>query len=149
MTLRTNLPLAAAGTIVDAALEAGRAAGPMPLTVAVLDAGGHLIALKREDGAGILRPAVAIGKAWGALGMGLPSRVLAERAQSMPAFFTALASASGGRMVPVPGGALIRSEGRIIGAVGISGDVSDADEECAVAGIEAAGLTADTGASGD
>ncbi len=143
------LTLDQASTIVDAALAKGRERGYQPLTVAVLDAGGHLVAFKRADDSGILRPQIAVGKAWGALGMGLSSRVLAERAQAMPAFFTALASASGGRMVPVPGGVLVRSEGRIVGAVGISGDVSDADEECAVAGVEAAGLTPDTGATGD
>jgi uncharacterized protein GlcG (DUF336 family) len=141
-----TVTLEQASVIVDAVLAAGQAHGYDPLTCAVLDPGGHLVALKRADGSGILRADIAIGKAWGALGMGLPSRVLAERAEKMPQFFAALGAVSGGRMVPVPGGVLIRNEaGGIIGAVGVSGDVSDPDEQCAVEGIQAAGLTADTG----
>ena len=117
-----------------------------PLTVAVLDAGGHLVAFKREDKSGILRHDIAHGKAWGALGMGFGSRTLSERAANTPQFFSALYAASGGRMVPAPGGVLIRDAGGdVIGAVGISGDVSDKDEACAIAGIEAAGLVADPG----
>jgi uncharacterized protein GlcG (DUF336 family) len=117
-----------------------------PLTVAVLDAGGHLKVLKREDGSSLLRPEIAVGKAWGVLGMGFGSRDLAQRATKMPAFFNALSDLSGGRMVPVPGGVLIRSaSGEILGSVGISGDTSDNDEICAVHGIKAAGLTPDTG----
>ncbi|MGQ7791414.1 GlcG/HbpS family heme-binding protein [Faunimonas sp. B44] len=136
-----------ASTIVDAALANGRAQNLVPLTVAVLDPGGHLVALKREDGSGILRVEIATGKAWGALGMGFGSRELAERAAKAPAFVNAIAAASQGRLVPAPGGVLIRNrEGELLGAVGISGDVSDADEACAVAGIEAAGLVAQTGA---
>jgi uncharacterized protein GlcG (DUF336 family) len=112
----------------------------------VLDAGGHMVALKREDKSGILRVEIAFGKAWGALGMGLGSRTLASRAPKQPAFFTALAAVSGGRLVPGPAGVLIRDkDGDVIGAVGISGDVADNDEKCAVAGIQAAGLTADPG----
>src|SRR5262249_62100537 len=113
-----------------------------PLSVAVLDAGGHLVAFKREDRSGILRFDIAFGKAWGALGMGLGSRPLAGRAHKQPGFFTALAAASGGRLIPAPSGVLIRDkDGDVGGAVGISGDVSDNDEECAIAGIQAAGLT--------
>jgi uncharacterized protein GlcG (DUF336 family) len=138
--------LAQANTIITAALENGRALGLAPLTVAVLDPGGHLVALQREDGSGILRVEIATGKAWGALGMGFGTRELAGRASKMPQFFTALAAASQGRMVPVPGGVLIRDpDGRIAGSVGISGDSSDNDEICAIAGIEAAGLKADPG----
>jgi uncharacterized protein GlcG (DUF336 family) len=139
--------LAQAGTIVDAALKKGRETDCAPLTVAVLDAGGHLVAFKREDKSGILRFDIAFGKAWGALGMGFGSRTLAERAANTPQFFTMLAAASGGRIVSNPGGVLIRSGGDIIGAVGISGDTSDKDEACAIAGIEAAGLKADPGGS--
>ncbi len=118
-----------------------------PLTVVVLDAGGHVVVAKREDGSGIVRIEIATGKAWGALGMGLGTRNLAGRAAKMPTFFAALAAASQGRMVPVPGGVLIRdAAGAVIGAVGISGDTSDNDELCCVAGIEAAGLAADPGA---
>ena len=140
------LTLAQAETIIDAALRKGRDLGLAPLTVAVLDPGGHLVALKREDRSGILRVEIASGKAWGALGMGLGSRDLAARAAKTPAFFAALAAASQGRMITVPGGVLVRgADGGISGAVGISGDISDKDEVCAVAGIEAAGLVADVG----
>lgn len=146
--MNATLDLSAASQIVDSALAAARAQKLKPLTVAVLDAGGHLVAFKREDESGILRPQIAVGKAWGALGMGAGSRHLAERAASHPSFFTALTAASDGRMFPVPGGVLIReAAGRIVGAVGISGDMPDQDEACAVHGIEAAGLRADTGAS--
>jgi uncharacterized protein GlcG (DUF336 family) len=142
MKLRTDLPLAAANAIIERALEAGRAAGMAPLTVAVLDTGGHLVALQREDGAGILRPEIATGKAWGALGMGESSRALSERLRERLAFQGALAAASGGRFVAVPGGVLIRdAAGEVIGAVGISGDTSEKDEYCAIEGIRAAGLT--------
>ena len=85
--LKTSLALASAEQIIDGALAAGREAGMLPLTVAVLDVGGHLVAFRRQDGSGILRPDISIGKAWGALGMGLASRVLAERANMMPVFF--------------------------------------------------------------
>jgi uncharacterized protein GlcG (DUF336 family) len=136
------LSLAAAETIIDTALAAGREAGLLPLTVAVLDAGGHLIAFRREDGSGILRPDIAIGKAWGALGMGISSRHIRNRLAERPAFQAALAAASQGRFVPVPGGVLVRdASGAVIGAVGISGDASDKDEYCAIAGVRAAGLT--------
>jgi uncharacterized protein GlcG (DUF336 family) len=146
----TNVTLAQASTIVDAALEKGAELGLAPLTVAVLDGGGHLVAFKREDKSGILRADIACGKAWGALGMGFGSREIANRAAKMPVFFTALAAVSQGRLVPVPGGVLIldRSLG-VIGAVGISGDTSDQDETCALAGIEAAGLVGQVGAPSD
>ncbi|HEX3520682.1 MAG TPA: heme-binding protein [Stellaceae bacterium] len=112
----------------------------------MLDAGGHLTALKREDGSSLLRPEIAGGKAWGALGMGFGGREFARRAAGNPAFVQALSVASGGRIVPVPGGVLIRDKaGEIIGAVGISGDTSDNDETCAVYGIGCAGLVPDTG----
>ena len=140
-----GLTLAQAATIVDKALEHGRAQKFKPLTVAVLDAGGHLVAFKREDRSGILRREIAEGKAWGTLGMGFGGREFARRVQSGPVFLNALMAASGGRVVPAPGGVLIKSGGEIVGAVGISGDVSENDEACAVAGIKAAGLTPDTG----
>lgn len=141
-----DLDLAAASRIVDAALAQARELKLKPITVAVLDAGGHLVAFKREDRSGILRPEIAIGKAWGALGMGCGSRQLAERAASHPQFLTALAAASGGRVFPAAGGVLVRDgEGRILGAVGVSGDLPDQDEACAVCGIEAAGLRPDVG----
>jgi uncharacterized protein GlcG (DUF336 family) len=142
-----SVTLAQASMIVDVALKKGRETNCAPLTVAVLDAGGHLVAFKREDRSGILRFDIAFGKAWGALGMGFGSRELAERSTKMPVFITALTTISGGRLVPVPGGVLIKDAGgAVLGAVGISGDTSDKDETCAVAGIEAAGLKAAVGA---
>src|SRR5688572_6786547 len=114
------LKLAQASSILDRALEEGRRQNFTPLAVAVLDAGGHLIAFKREDGAGIVRFDIAYGKAWGALGMGFGTRELAERAAKSPTFVAALASLSQGRMVPSPGGVLIVGpDGAVIGAVGI------------------------------
>ncbi len=143
----TALTLDVANALVHAALAKGRALGLAPLTVAVLDAGGHLVAFQRSDNSGILRFDIAFGKAWGALGMGFGSRELFARAQGNPSFIGAISAASGGRLVPVPGGVLIRNAaGTLLGAVGISGDVSDADEACALAGIAAVGLVAQTGA---
>ena len=142
-----SITLAQASTIVDVALKKARDSNLAPLTVAVLDAGGHLVAFKREDKSGLLRYDIAYGKAWGALGMGFGSRTLASRAAKTPQFFTMLAAASGGRMVTNPGGVLIKdTAGSIVGACGISGDTSDKDEMCGIAGIEAAGLKADPGA---
>jgi uncharacterized protein GlcG (DUF336 family) len=142
-----SVTLAQASTIVDVALKKGRDTNCAPLTVAVLDSGGHLVAFKREDRSGILRYDIAYGKAWGALGMGFGSRELSERAGKNPVFFGALATIAQGRFVPVPGGVLIKdADGAVLGAVGISGDTSDKDEVCAVAGIEAAGLKAVVGA---
>ena len=142
------LTLAQASTIIDAALKKGRELKLAPLTVVVLDAGGHPVALQREDRSGIMRVDIATGKAWGGLGMGFGSRELFDRSSKQPMFITALAALSQGRMVPVPGGVLIRGgDGEVAGAVGISGDTSDNDETCAIAGIEAAGLKAQTGAS--
>ena len=135
--------LSDATTIIDAALAEARTRSLAPLAVAVLDAGGHLIAYKREDGAGIVRFDIAYGKAWGSLGMGFGTRELTERAAKNPAFITVLATVSGGRMVPSPGGVLVvDAEGTVIGAVGISGDIGDNDEICAVVGIEKAGFRA-------
>lgn len=134
-----TLTLDQASKIVDGAQAYGREQGFDPLTVAVLDAGGHLVAFKRADGSGILRPEIAMGKAYGALGFGLDGRDLKEKNST---FLGAVAAASGGRMVPVPGSVLIRDDaGAIIGAVGISGDNSGNDELAAIAGIEGAGLT--------
>jgi uncharacterized protein GlcG (DUF336 family) len=141
-----SVNLQQASTIVDSALNKGREMKFAPLTVVVLDAGGHLVACKREDKSGIMRMGIATGKAYGALGMGFGSRTLAGRAAKAQMFFTALTAVSEGRFVPNPGGVLIRNgAGDVIGAVGISGDTADNDEICAVAGIEAAGLKADPG----
>ncbi|MDO8533513.1 MAG: heme-binding protein [Xanthobacteraceae bacterium] len=144
----SSITLKQASTIVDEALKKGRETKCAPLTVAVLDAGGHLVVCKREDGSGILRFDVAFGKAWGGLGMGFGSREYLERVQRAPHFIAAISVASGGRLVPVPGGVLIKTAaGEVVGAVGISGDTSDKDEVCAVAGIEAAGFKAQVGAA--
>lgn len=141
-----GLTLAQANAIVEAALAKGRELGLLPLTVAVLDAGGQVKAMQREDGSSLLRPEIATGKAFGALSLGLGGRELARRAQSMQGFMNALSDIAGGRAVPVQGGVLAcDAGGTILGAVGISGDVSAQDEACAVAGIQAAGLRPDTG----
>jgi uncharacterized protein GlcG (DUF336 family) len=135
-----RLSLEKATVIVDQALAKARELKIRPLCVAVLDDGGHLKALKRDDGASILRPRIAIGKAWGAIGMGESSRHLADRLKERPAFLGALSDMTGGKVVPVPGGVLIMDGTNIIGAVGASGGTADEDEACAVAGIQAAGL---------
>jgi uncharacterized protein GlcG (DUF336 family) len=143
----TTLTLDVASVVIDVALANGRRMGLAPLTVAVLDPGGHLVAFKRADGSGILRFDIAFGKAWGALGMGFGSRELAARAAGNPSFIAAIGSASGGRVVPVPGGVLIRNiDGALLGAIGISGDTSDADEACALAGLAVVGLVGQMGA---
>ncbi|HYM32374.1 MAG TPA: heme-binding protein [Candidatus Cybelea sp.] len=141
-----TLTLDQAEAIAGKALKKGRELKLKPLTVVVLDSAGVVTLLKREDGSSLLRPDIAYGKAWGCLGMGFGGREMARRAQAAPGFVSALNQVSGGRVVPVPGGVLVRnSKAQIIGAVGISGDLSEQDEACAVAGIEAAGLTPDTG----
>ena len=139
----STLTLEQAVTIAAATIERGRAAGFKPLTVAVLDAGGNVKVVHRDDGSDILRPDIAIGKAWGALGMGMSSRALGDLAAERPQFAASLAALAEGKVVPAAGGVLLRNgDGIVIGAVGVSGDVSDNDEECALAGVEAAGLTA-------
>lgn len=139
----TKLTLDRASTIVEEALAAGRRMGLNPLTVSVVDDGGHLKCFKREDGPGAARrPQIATGKAFGAVGMGRSSRALGAMAAERPHFVGALVDASQGRLVPVPGGVLVKDGEEIVGAVGVSGDSSDNDEAAAVAGIEAAGLAA-------
>ena len=141
-----SVTLAQASTIVDAILKKAREFKQMPQTVVVLDSGGHVVCAKREDGSGIVRFEIAVGKAYGALGMGWGSRTMMERAAQNPNFLTSIVAASEGRLVPNPGGVLIRDGGgNVIGAVGISGDTGDNDEIIAVAGIEATGLKADPG----
>ncbi len=144
-----SVTLAQASSIVDATLKKARELKQMPQTVVVLDTGGHMVCAKREDGSGIIRFEVAVGKAYGALGMGWGSRTMMERAAQNPNFMTSIVAASSGRLVPNPGGVLIRDPGNdgVLGAVGISGDTGDNDEVIAVAGIEAAGLKADPGGS--
>jgi uncharacterized protein GlcG (DUF336 family) len=136
-----TLPLASARAIIDAALAKGRDDGAQPLAVVVLDAGAHLVACVREDGASLFRFDIAKAKATGALGMGSDTRVIAARAANNPIFFQSVAAVTG-QLALSPGGVLIRDvEGTVIGAVGISGDTGDCDEVCAIAGIRAAGLT--------
>jgi uncharacterized protein GlcG (DUF336 family) len=140
------LRLEQADRIADGVLAKGRELKFAPLTVAVLDAGGHVVVLKRDDGASIMRPELATAKAWGALGMGFGGRELARRAETVPGFFAALNAISDGRMAPVAGSALLRdAAGTVIGAVGVSGDTSDNDEACIVPAVLAVGLTPDTG----
>ena len=138
--------LAEASRIVDEALAHARVHRLQPMTVAVLDARGCILALKTEDGSSLLRPDIASGKAWSALAMGLGTRNLAARAAKLPSFFAALGTLAHGRVLPVPGGVLIRGgDGGVIGAAGASGDVADQDEACVLAGIGTTGLTADPG----
>jgi uncharacterized protein GlcG (DUF336 family) len=142
----TTINLRQADVIADRVLEGGVKHEAKPLTVAVLDPGGHLVVSKRQDGAGIARLQIAEGKARGALGMGIGSRAIAGLAADRPLFVAGAASLPGVELVPAAGGVLVRDEaGDVIGAVGVSGDVSDVDERCAVEAIEAAGLVADTG----
>ena len=139
----TMITLAQANTIATAALAKGRAMGLKPLTVAVLDAGGHLIALQREDGSSNMRPQIAIGKAGGALALGLSSRKIADMAVDRPTFVASLTGLAPQGLIPAAGGVIVTdAAGATLGAVGITGDLSDNDEACALAGIAAAGLNA-------
>ena len=141
-----GVTLAAARIIADTSLAKGREMGLAPLTVVVVDAAGVMKAVLREDGASLARVEIAAGKANACMAMGLAGRELARRAQAMPAFMNALSDLTGGRAVPVPGGVLVKdADGAVLGAVGVSGDASDKDEVCAVAGIRAAGLVPETG----
>lgn len=137
------ISLEQARTVIAAARAKGREMDLNPLTVVVLDAGGHLVAMEREDGSGYGRPDIAGGKAEGALAMGTSSRKLGDMAVDRPQFMAALSAAWNGKLIPAAGGVLIRDAGgTLLGAVGVSGDLSDKDEEAAFAGIAAAGLTA-------
>jgi uncharacterized protein GlcG (DUF336 family) len=142
MTVTSRLTLQQANAIVAAALEEGAKLGLKPLTVVVLDAGGKLVALQRQDGSSLMRPEIAMGKASGALGLGVSSRKIAAMAAERPTFVAALAPLAVDGLVPAAGGVLIAGDGAPIGAVGVTGDTSDNDELCALAGIAAAGLTA-------
>ena len=141
-----NLGLEDALKIIDGARNAGRAAGFKPLSIVVLDAGGHITAFQREDGSSNKRFEIAFGKAHGALALGVGSRALMARAEQQPYFIAAVTNAIGGALVPVPGGVLVTdASGATIGAVGVTGDNSDNDEKAAVAGITEAGFGAATG----
>ncbi|MEM8876554.1 MAG: heme-binding protein [Pseudomonadota bacterium] len=141
----TTMNLDLAQTLIAGALAHRHENGMKPLTIAVIDAGGHLVALAREDGSSNLRPEIAQGKAKGAVAMGLGSRALFQRAEQQPYFIQSMNALQGGALVPVPGGVLVMQDGTMIGAMGITGDTSDNDEACAVAAINAAGLEASTG----
>lgn len=132
-----------AKTMVEVAREKGRALGLKPLSVAVLDAGGHLLAYEREDGASPGRFEIARGKAYGAVMLGMPGSAQMKRAEDQAYFMAAVNGAYGGKVIPVPGGVLIKdAQGVVVGAVGVTGDTSDNDAAAAVAGVEAAGFTA-------
>jgi uncharacterized protein GlcG (DUF336 family) len=141
-----TINLEAAKGIITAARAAGAEQGFKPLTVVVLDAGGHVVAVEREDGSSIGRFDIAFGKAHGALTLGMGSRAIMARAEQQPSFVAAVTAAVGGKLIPVPGGVLVRDTSRqVVGAVGISGDNSDNDELAAVRGIESVALVAETG----
>lgn len=142
-----QLNLETANRIIAAALEEALRQKCKPVAVAVLGAEGHVISLQRQDGASMFRNEIATGKAWGAVAMGASTRALAKRALDNPVFIQGLSVASGGRILTSPGGVpVLDGEGRLLGAVGISGDTGEKDEALAVHGIRAAGLVADTGA---
>ena len=139
-----DLTLRKAKIIIRKALEKGKELGFKPLSVAVLDAGGHLIAFERSDGAAPGRVAIATGKAHGAVMLGMAGRAQMARAEQQAYFMQAVNGALQGQVVPVPGGVLIRdAKLNVVGAVGVTGDLSDNDEICAIAGVEATNLTAE------
>ncbi len=140
------LTLEAARRMIDSALAEAAARKLKPLAVVVLDSRGSVKATVAQDGTSLLRDKIAHGKAFGALGLGLGSRAIFQRAQEQPYFVSAVNAVAGGSLVPVPGGVLVRHErGEILGAVGISGDSSDNDKACAVAAIKAASFVPDVG----
>jgi uncharacterized protein GlcG (DUF336 family) len=140
-----ELSLEIARKILDAALAKAVEKKLKPLVITVLDARGCVKASAAQDGTSLMRGEIAHGKAYGALAMGMGSRALFQRAQEQAYFVSAVNSLAQGRLVPVPGGVLIPQDGVLLGAVGVSGDTSDNDEICAIAGIEAAGLKANAG----
>lgn len=141
-----SVTLETAVQIAQTALAHARSKSMEPLAVAVLDPRGTLKAYLAEDGTSLLRLDIAFGKAWGTLGMGFGGREMTRRSAKVPVFINALQTMSDGKVVPVPGGVLIRNAaGAIVGAVGISGETSDNDEVCAIAAIESVKLIADTG----
>lgn len=135
--------LETANKIIEGTVAKARADERAPLGIAVLDAGGHIVAYSREDGATTLRFDVARGKAAGAVSLGMNSRKFAEMAEARPVFVSSLSTLTQGNIIPSAGGVLVKNaEGQVIGAVGVSGDLPDVDEACAIAGIEGAGLSA-------
>jgi uncharacterized protein GlcG (DUF336 family) len=143
----SQITLQQANTIIEKAFARAREMKIKPLGVVVLDAGGHIVSAQREDKASMFRLDVARGKAWASVAMGASSKALGKRAKDNPNFFVSLAATAGGKFLPQTGAALIRNaQGEIIGAAGASGGTGEEDEACCVAGIEAAGLTADASA---
>jgi uncharacterized protein GlcG (DUF336 family) len=140
-----ELTLEIARKILDAALAKGVEKKFKPLVVTVLDARGAAKITAAQDGTSLMRAEIAHGKAYGALALGMGSRALFQRSQEQPSFIAAMNGLAQGALVPVPGGVLIQDGSILLGAVGISGDTSDNDEICAIAGIEAAGLKANPG----
>ena len=138
-----SLSLDTARAIIAGSRAHAAEAGFKPMTVVVLDPGGHVVAVEREDGSSMKRFEIGFGKAHGALSLGMGSRSVMDRAEQQPYFVAAVTSAVGGALVPVPGGVLVRdADGALLGAVGVTGDTSDNDEAAAVAGVEGAGLVA-------
>lgn len=138
------LNLAVANAIIAAAFAKGAELGLKPLAVAVLDAGGHLLAFQRQDGSSALRPQIAIGKAAGALGLGMSSRKIAEMAAERPSFVAALGSIAPGGVIPAAGGLVfVDTAGAVVGAIGVTGDTSDNDEACALYALGVSGLNVD------
>ena len=139
----SRITLEQANKTIAAAFAKGAELGLKPLSVVVLDAGGHLIAFQRQDGASILRLQIATAKAAGALALGVSSRAIGEMAAERPSFIAALGPISPSGVMPAAGGVIVvGGDGQPIGAVGVTGDTSDNDETCALTGIAAAGLTA-------
>jgi uncharacterized protein GlcG (DUF336 family) len=137
------LTLQQANQIITAALAKSKESGYHPMGIAVLDASGNLKAFASEDGASMFRFEIARGKAWGAAGMGVSSRTIAQRAKDNPNFFVSLSATSGGKFLPQPGAVVIKdAQGKVIGAVGASGGTGDEDEAICIAGVQAAGLVA-------
>lgn len=136
----TQITAAQANTIIETAMRTGADKGFKPLSVVVLDAGGHVKAFARADGAAPGRFGIAHGKAYGAVMLGMPGSAQMARAEAQPYFMAAVNGVYGGHVVPVPGGVLVKADGVVIGAVGVTGDTSDNDVVAAMAGLSAAGL---------
>ncbi len=142
-----ELSLQAAKTIIETGFARARELGLKPLAIAVIDAGGHVKAFERQDGASFLRFKIAFGKAYGSIALGAGSRALHARAEQQAYFVNAVNALADGNLVPVAGGVVVRdAQGNALGAVGVTGDTSENDEACALAGIAAAGFSGDTGA---
>lgn len=136
-----SITLQQANQIIAAALAKSKQSGYLPMGIAVLDAAGNLKAFASEDGASMFRFDIARGKAWGAVAMGVSSRVLAQRAKDNPNFFVALGATANGKFLAQPGAVVIKdAQGRMLGAVGASGGTGDEDEAICIAGVTAAGL---------